>query len=259
MYARRAIAVALSLLAPAVTGCGYRGLADKVIPHGGHDPTPLARCTVAQSHEQPLVTEWPAPYKARLEAMLQDGAVAVDYSGCELRIIDGCKVPGSYKWNKTTLSRDTTDIRNEDELFAKLPVGALALSGELKAAGSLQVQTTVTGQLRLVGGATRDATLGAECPGATHLVTALSIGAFKLMAGGSVSGEAGVALPGAGLKGATRESTSILREAGDPASCARATKEHPSPDCRSPIQIFLLPIQRSIPLNVLSPIPDEPG
>ncbi len=227
------------------------------MPNGGHDTAQLARCSVAASHEQPLVTEWPASYKARLEAVLHEGAVAVEYSGCDLRIVDRCRVAGSYAWKKTTLSTDTTDIRDEDELYAKLPLGAATLSGQLKTSGTLHVQTTVSGQLQLVGKAAEDATTGAECSRATHLVTALSIGAFKLAAGGEVSGSAGAEVGNTGVHGAGSQSKSILRSAGDPGSCERATKDEPSPDCRSPIQIFLTPIRRSVPLNILSPLPDE--
>jgi hypothetical protein len=212
---------------------------------------------VAASHDQPLVTEWPASYKARLEAMLQQGAVAVEYSGCDLKIVDRCRLPGSYAWRKTTLSTDTTDIKNEDELFAKLPLGAAALSGELQTSGTLHVQTTVSGQMQLVGRAADDVTSGAECARATHLVTALSIGAFRLMADGAVAGKAGVEAGKVGLGGAAKESKSTLRAAGDPATCTKATNAEPHPDCRSPIQIFLSPIRRSVPLQILSPLPDE--
>lgn len=229
------------------------------MPNGGHDTTPLAKCSVAQSHDQPLVTEWPASYKARLEAMLQGGAVAVEYANCELKIVDRCKLPGSYAWRKTTLSTDTTDIRDEDELYAKLPLGAVALSGELKTSGTLHVQTTVAGQMQLVGKAADDATSGAECGRATHLVTALSVGAFKLVAGGGATGKAAVEAGVAGAHGSMKQTKSILRAAGDPASCERATSAEPSAECRSPIQIFLTPIRRSVPLNILSPLPDEKG
>ena len=247
------------LAAPPVflCGCGSGAIAETVIPNSGHDPTPLARCQVAASQEQPLVTEWPASYKARLEALLLEGAVAVEYLGCELRIVDQCKVPGSYAWKKTTLSTDTTDIRNEDELYAKLPLGAVGLSGDLKTAGTLHVQTTVAGQMRLVGKAVEDAFGGAECSQATHLVTALSIGAFKLIAGGEVSGGAGVEVGSAGVRGSGSQSKSVLRAAGDPDRCKDATATEPSAECRSPIQIFLTPIRRSVPLNILSPLPDE--
>jgi hypothetical protein len=228
------------------------------MPNGGLDPTPLAKCAVAASHEQPLVTEWPASYKARLEALLHEGAVAVEYSGCDLRIVDTCRIPGSYAWKKTTLSTDTTDIHDEDDLYAKLPLGAVALEGQLKTSGSLHVQTTVAGQMQLVG-TVGDATSGAECSRATHLVTALSVGAFKLVAGGDVKAGAGADAHGVGVHGSGSESKSIVRAAGDPASCEHATKDEPSAECRSPIQIFLTPIRRSVPLRVLSPLPDEKG
>jgi hypothetical protein len=242
---------------PLGLGCGSGVAATAVMPHGGHDPTPLARCSVAASQEQPLVTEWPAPYKARLEALLQQGAVAVSYSGCDLRLLDDCKLPGAYVWKKTTLSTDTTVIRDEDELYAKLPLGAAALSAELSTAGTLEVQTTVAGQLQLGGEGTESATAGAECPGATHLVRALSVGAFKLFAGGTVKGQAGAEVGNIGVHGGGSEHKSILRQAGDPATCRHTTAAVPSADCNSPIQIFLTPIRRSVPLNVLSPLPDE--
>ena len=257
----RAATVLRSLILPIAvgTGCGTAAVAQSAMPNGGHDATQLARCSVAASHEQPLVTEWPASYKARLEAMLQGGAVAVEYSGCDLRIVDRCRPSGSYAWKKTTLSTDTTDIQDEDDLYAKLPLGAASLSGQLKTSGTLHVQTTVSGQLQLVGKAAEDATSGAECSRATHLVTALSIGAFRLMAGGAAKASAGAQLGAVGLGSSTAQSRSILRAAGDSGSCERATKDEPSPDCRSPIQIFLTPIRRSVPLNILSPLPDEKG
>jgi hypothetical protein len=256
---RRAIGSSIVLSLAFGAGCGQAAVAESVMPNGGHDTAQLARCSVAASHEQPLVTEWPASYKARLEAMLQAGAVAVEYSGCDLKIVDRCRLSGAYAWKKTTLSTDTTDINDEDELYAKLPLGAASLSGQLKTSGSLHVQTTVSGQLQLVGKAADDATQGAECSRATHLVTALSVGAFRLVAGGTVKAAGGAEMGRAGLGGSTAQARSILRAAGDAASCEHATKDEPNADCRSPIQIFLTPIRRSVPLNVLSPLPDEKG
>jgi hypothetical protein len=246
---------ALALLS--LISCGGAAGAQVVMPNGGQDTTMLAKCSVAASHDEPLVTEWPASYKARLEASLHEGVVAVEYSGCDLRIVDGCHVPGTYAWQKTTLSTDTTDIHDDDELFAKLPLGAASLSGQLQTSGSLHVQTTVAGHMRLVTGPSPDATRGAECARATHLVSGLSIGAFKLVAGGALSGDAKLHVGLAAATGSTAQSRSILRTSGDPDACARATKAAPDGECNSPIQIFLTPIRRSVPLRVLSPIPDE--
>jgi hypothetical protein len=251
--ARALVGVALG--AVGLVGCSTGApVAAAVIPS---DSSTLARCRVAASQDQPLVTEWPAPYKARLEALLQEGAVAVEYSGCELKIVDRCRVPGTYAWKRTTLSTDTTDIRTEDELFAKLPIGAFHLSGELQTAGSLRVQTTVAGQLALVGKAAHDHTTGAECAEATHLVLALSVGAFELIGGGAVSVKAGVEVGIAEAGGGMHQEKSIIRAAGDAGRCHEATDEAPSPLCSSPLQIFLAPIQRRVPLESLSPLPDE--
>lgn len=227
------------------------------MPNDGEDPTELARCRVAASQEQPLVTEWPASYKARLEALLSGGAVAVEYSGCELRIVDRCELAGSYAWKKTTLSTDSTEIRDEDELYAKLPLGAALLSGDLKTKGSLRVQTTVSGHMQLVGREATDQTSGAECSRATHLVTALSVGAFRLEAGGEAQAGVGAELGPVEGRASTSQSRAVLRAAGEPDRCAQATDAEPDPGCRSPIQIFLSPIRRSVPLGVLSPLPSE--
>jgi hypothetical protein len=259
MSSRAALAVVVLAAAALTAGCGQPMHAQSAMPNGGHDTSHLAKCSVAASREQPLVTEWPASYKARLEALLQGGAVAVEYSGCDLKIIDRCRLSGSYAWKKTTLSTDTTDIQDEDDLYAKLPLGAASLSGQLKTSGSLHEQTTVSGQLQLVGKAADDATSGAECARATHLVTALSIGAFKLVAGGAAKVSGGAEYAGVSAGGSSAQTRSILRAAGDAGSCEHATKDEPSAECRSPIQIFLTPIRRSVPLNILSPLPDERG
>src|SRR5688572_18181600 len=110
---------------------------------------PLGKCRVAASQQSPLVTEWPASEKANLEALLRAGAVAVAYSGCNMRVLPQCQVRGGYRWQRTTPSTDNLEINNEDDLYARLPLGAASLEGELKRSGKLAVQTTVSGQLKL--------------------------------------------------------------------------------------------------------------
>lgn len=209
------------------------------IPNAGRDPTPLAKCKVAASQESPLVTEWPASEKANLEARLREGGVAVAYTGCSLRLVPQCRLPGSYKWQRTTVSSDRFEIRSEDELYAKLPIGAAALEGDLKNAGRLAVDTTVAGQLKLDGLALSDVPKDGECAEATHVVGGLSVGAFQLKSGGSVSVQAGATLGSAAVGGASNLSEATLRSAGSAEKCSEATDESPHVDCQSPLQIFL--------------------
>lgn len=232
-----------ALLALGLTGCG-----------GGSSPLPRAsapalsddqaRCREAARRESPLVTEWSAAEKAALQAALGTGGVAVEYTGCSMRPIPGCQVRGSYRWMRTTPSTDTLDIRSEDELFAKLPLGAFRLESELAQSGRLEVRTTVSGQLMLEGASVADVPDYGECARVTHLVSAVSLGAFQLSSGGALSAGASAGAAGVGLGGGTESSETVLREAGDPATCSLATDEQPDIGCSSPIQAFLVPLPR---------------
>jgi hypothetical protein len=233
---------ALSLLALGLAACFSTGgtPASTVIPK---DPTPLAKCRVAKSSASPLVTEWPASEKAHLESLLSDRAVVVSYNGCEMRILDGCRLQGSYRFQKTTLARDTIEIRSADDLFAKIPLGAVGLEGELARSGRLAVKTTVTGQMKLAGEPASPPD-NAACREATHVISALSVGAFALISGGEVSAGVSVdaTVAGGGVRHESAEST--LRSAGDPDACSRTKSDAPSDDCNSPIQVFLMPLER---------------
>jgi hypothetical protein len=203
-------------------------------------PGGQAKCKIAASSENPLVTEWPASEKANLEARLREGAVAVSYSGCDMRLLPQCRMPGSYGWRRTTTSTDVVEIRNADDLYAKLPLGAVSLEGELERTGRLAVQTTVAGQLQLIDFNPNVVLQDPSCQGATHVVGALSIGAFKLRSGGSVKarGAADVQVIG-NLGGGTESEESLVREAGVPARCEESTESAPHMECSSPIQVFL--------------------
>lgn len=202
------------------------------------------RCQEAARNGSPIVTEWSAAEKASLQARMRTGALAVEFTGCTMRPIPGCALRGSYRWQRTTLATDTIDIQSDDELFAKLPLGAATLSGELAKSGRLAVQTTVGGQFVLEGSKVADVPDYGECAGATHLLTGLSSGAFKLRSGGSLRGGAEVGVGELGAGASTRSSEQVLRESGDPESCKASTDDAPQLDCSAPIQAFLEPLPR---------------
>jgi hypothetical protein len=161
-----------------------------------------------------------------------------------MRPITSCTVRGSYRWQRTTPSSEAIDIRNEDELFTKLPLGALALEGELQRAGRLQVRTAVSGQYVLEGSTAADVPDYGDCSGATHLLVGVSMGAFKLHSGGSLQASGGVEAGAYRAGAGTNSSETLLREAGDFESCKASTDDHPEMSCSSPIQAFLAPLPR---------------
>jgi hypothetical protein len=210
-------------------------------------PGDQARCHLAANQDNPLVTEWPASEKANLEGRLGEGAVVVSYSGCTLRMLPRCKAGGAYRWRRTTIATDDIEIHNADELYAKLPIGAASLEGELERSGKLDVQTSVSGQFLLSGFDPMATPKGAECEGATHVLGALSVGAFKLKSGGTAKVDASASFMGtASAGGASESEQTIVREAGVPGHCEQATESAPDADCASPIQMFLQPLPASV-------------
>ncbi len=207
-------------------------------------PDEAARCSLAAKNESPLVTEWSSAEKANLQARLRSGALAVEFTGCGMRPILGCSLRGSYRWQRTTLSSESIEIHNQDELFAKLPLGAISLEGELARSGRLAVRTAVSGQYVLEGSSAADVPDYGDCQAATHLLVGVSIGSSKLHSGGTL--QAGGSLGAGAYQGGaqTSSSESLLREAGDFESCKASTDEQPELNCSSPIQAFLAPLPR---------------
>jgi hypothetical protein len=203
------------------------------------------KCKVAAQHDNPLVTEWPASEKANLEGLLREGTVVVSYTGCTMRLMPQCHASGRYIWRRTTVSSDNIEIRDADELYAKLPLGAASLEGELQRSGRLAVQTTVAGQMQLAEFDPNQFPTDMACLGATHVLSALSVGAFKLKSGGAadVHGNASVAGFGA-ARGQSQREESLMREAGTPEKCELGTEAAADASCASPIQVFLRPLPR---------------
>ncbi len=227
-----------------IAGCGGGSLAPRA--KAPEMPTEQTKCKIAGGAENPLVTEWPASEKANLEARLREGGVVVQYAGCEMKLLPQCRVRGGYGWRRTTTSTDTLEIRDADELYAKLPLGAVQLEGELARSGRIAVQTTVSGQLELSGHDFNSVERDPNCSGATHVVSALSIGAFKLRSGGTLSAGGGASVMGAGTGAKTQSSESVMREAGNPTLCSDATDQAPHAECRSPVQMFLAPLPKTL-------------
>src|SRR5512138_1868888 len=102
---------------------------DAVVPRAQAPAIPdgQSRCHAAAASESPLITEWSSAEKANLQARLRSGGLVVEFSGCNMRPLMGCNLRGSYRWQRTTISSEAIQIRSQDELFAKLPLGALAL------------------------------------------------------------------------------------------------------------------------------------
>ena len=232
-----ALTLSWALILSVLAGCGAAPL-----PNISAE----ARCRVGQSQTSVLVTEWGASEKANLEAALNHGAVAVAFSGCELRLVPSCALGGAYQWHRTTPSAESIALRTEADIFTKVPLGFGRLSAELAQQGELEIQTTVAGQIRLTGIDGAAVPSAASCAAVTHVVSAVSVGAFQLRAGRRLSSRgaatASLGTLGGAVGAAQSQEGYSLRSAGDARTCAQSTADAPEMNCASPLQLFLSPV-----------------
>jgi hypothetical protein len=182
-----------------------------------------ARCGVNKGHAEPLIVEWPSSVRAKLEALAHKQIVAVHWKGCELEVLPRCRVPGAYAWTPITRKEDRVSMRDQDELWANVPIGAGGLESKLARSGALHVRMTIVGRWEADRDSIRADELTGECARATHVVTGMAAGAFDFWAGAEaeVAGGASVANVGVGAKSAS--SAELINRDGDSVACTKSS------------------------------------
>lgn len=215
----------LAMLALVAVGCGPA--ARPVAQAPAFEPADQSKCRVKKSSDRPLIIEWPSSDRAALESVAKRGLVVVRYSGCEMEVLPRCQLGGSYRYTATTRKLEKVSIRDADELYAQVPVGAAKLEGKLEKAGELTVAMHVVGRFDAVE--PESPKLDGACDGATHLVTAMTSGAFEFFAGAEAEAGGGASVLGTGAGAKSSTKNEMLSKDGDAEACASA-----SPDASAP-------------------------
>jgi len=202
-----------------------------------------AKCSLTPSQTRPLVVEWTSADRARLESLSRRGLVVVRYSGCEMELLSNCRVPREYKYTPVTLQTEHVSIRNVDELYAKVPIGAARLEGELADKGELAVDMTVVGTWDVSDRVARSELVG-DCSSATHVLASLTSGAFTFRSGASRSAGGGASVAGFSGGGETRAERNLLSRSGDPERCAGASSSDAAPPegCGAVLRVEAVPV-----------------
>ncbi len=223
-----------------------------------YQPKGDMKCGVTKSQAEPLIVEWPSTARAKLESKAKQGLVAVRYQGCEMEVLDRCKAPGAYGYSGVSRKNDHVAIRDADELYANVPLGAAKLEATLQKKGQLDVAMTIVGRLESDRSAVRPDELEGDCDGATHMITALTVGAFVFSAGAEAAVGGGATVLGAkgGAKGAS--SREELTKDGDPARCEKAasTDKAPPEGCMALIRVEVVPLG-GLPSRTPAPPPNS--
>lgn len=206
------------------------------------------KCTVGQSVSHPLVVEWAAAERASLEARLSRGMVAVSVQGCDIAVMRQCEVRGGYSYMGLTRKNDRVKIRNADELYANLPLGAAKLEAKLARKGELDVEIALVGMLMSPAGRPGREALSGDCEAATHVITGVQVGAFHFFAGGEGEIKAGGAYGAIGAGAGSAAERETLSADGEPARCDAATSADAKPPegCGALIRIELTPLPAAV-------------
>jgi hypothetical protein len=204
-----------------------------------------------KSHARPFIIEWDATDMSQFEALASSDVVFVKYQGCDLQVVDSCRSDslkgalGSYRsvdW--TSGSIEKIDIKNEGELYAKLPLGAASLGGRVSAGETFLMEYFVAGTRT----ATRPAQFKAElakvpgCRGVTHFVYSFNLGAFALGSTKNIRGEVGASVWGIDAGGSSKHASAAEKKGGLLSSCrGESVKEVET--CKTPIRLTLREIE----------------
>lgn len=144
-------------------------------------------CDAAKGQNRPLVVEWSAPDRAALEAHARHGQIVVHYAGCELDILRSCTAPErfAYKYTAITPKDELVTMRDATDLYASIPVHAANFEGKLAQKGELNAAMRIVGMYEAPSLAPASDQLIGDCERATHVVSALTVGAFEFFAGAS--------------------------------------------------------------------------
>lgn len=240
--------LALTLPTLAATGCSGKAGATVRGDLMANTTVGQNRCTEVDPTDKPFVVEWDATDVATFEAVASRDIVVVRYRDCELEVLDACVdagIPGHYgayrapTW--TTGSLEGFDIKDEYELFAKLPLGAVNLAGKIAGGNTLSLQYFVSGTVTSTRAAVYTGTLADNplCAGATHFVRAYNLGAFELFASKGNEQGLGVTVKDAGAGAGHTHEENRVRQGGDLAACTADSAKELS-RCKLPIRVSLV-------------------
>lgn len=178
---------------------------------------------------QPLLVEWPAAERARLESRALRGLVAVRYDGSRLDVLPGCTSPHRYAYASSNLHRDRIVIESRHELGAKLPLSVASLGGKLAQHGRLVVDLAIVGAFTVDGATPKPEDFEGDCDQATHYVAGITAGAFELRSGSGSTVSGGATAAGIGAEAGRQRSEELLSRGGDVRACETASREDESP------------------------------
>lgn len=253
------------VLAPAVPGCRpeatSRGDREQLVGMFGGKPDQA--CEYVSSQTQPYVVTWDEMELNDLQRAIGQGPpVVVRVDGCELELLMGCTPAGGrYSFSPARITRPrTTEVRTTEEAIAELQIGGLGFEAYFDGFERLLVTRALGGTWEVVerDDFYDDELSGSRCKGATHVVHAIDVGAYRVQGtqakAGGAKAQGGVAGVKAGAGGGGSSSRHELTHKGDPEQCgARGWGDAPVDECSTPLRLTLRTIRPAAERNTVCP------
>jgi outer membrane protein OmpA-like peptidoglycan-associated protein len=203
-------------------------------------------CSAVRPQTEPDLMAWDPGSRSNLNRLRGAGVVAVRYEavGCnvKLELLSHC-IGTTSKYQFSPYSANQRKVaHNESELFAELPIGAASLGAGVRGGRALRTDYILAGQYALPPDASFSAAdlKGVDCPRATHVVSAIYVGAFVMGAGESRQMDAKSSLFGLGAGANSSADVNVLSSEGDADACAIAQRDGTeSYRCAVPLRIGL--------------------
>jgi hypothetical protein len=204
------------------------------------------KCDAAKGQTRPLIVEWSAPDRAALEALAKRNQLVVHFEGCSLEPLRQCRAPEQpYGYTPITPKDEVESMKTAQELYANVPAHAIELEGKLKQMGELRAAMRIVGMYESLGVVPAVDQLQGDCAGATHVVTALTVGAFEFSAGRADGASASATVFGAGAGAAKNSEKQTLSRDGDVTACSEAGggDKGPPARCGALLRLEVAPLQ----------------
>ncbi|HEY4158866.1 MAG TPA: hypothetical protein VGM29_12245, partial [Polyangiaceae bacterium] len=218
------------------------------------DPTKSAlpsqfqnKCDAAKGQLRPLIVEWSAPDRAALEAGARHSQLVVHYEGCQLEVLRGCTPPPAfaYKYTAITPKDELVTMSSADQLYASIPVHAASFEGKLAQKGQLNASMTIVGMYEAPSLPPATDQLQGDCTRATHVISALAVGAFEFYAGNATDAHASLDVLGAAAGGDHNANHETLSRDGSVKSCADSKRGdgEPPENCGALLRLELAAVR----------------
>jgi hypothetical protein len=220
-------------------------------------------CTYVSSLSRPYVVGWDELKLNDLQRAIDTGTpLAVRFEGCKLELLPGCAAPGgSYRFSPATMTKpQVVVLHDSNQAITELQIGGMGLEAHFDSYRALEVTRALGGtwDLEERRDVFDDELPGSRCAGATHVVQAIDVGAYRIdgaqgKAGGAKA-SGGVAGAKAGVGGSGSTSSVELSRKGDPHACESIRwNRAPVPECNTPLRLTLEPVRSAVERDSVCP------